>query len=51
MANPTYVTQLQALKAKLATEHAERVEWTTATLTEQYNKQVAFIDDLIAQNS
>lgn len=51
MANPTYVAQLQELKTKLAEDYSERVAWTTATLQEQYNTQIAFIDELIAKYS
>lgn len=50
MANLTYVAQLQAMKVKLAAQHTERVAKVTATLTEQYNKQIAYIDNLIAEN-
>ena len=48
-ANPKYVEQLKKLKTQLTTDYNNRVAWTTKTLKEQYDKQIAFVDEQIAK--
>ena len=49
--NPEYVELLKKQKTTVTEQYNKRVSYFTRVLKDQYDKQIAFIDELIAKNS
>ena len=49
--NPEYVEMLKKQKTTVTEQYNKRVSYMTRVLKDQYDKQIAFIDELIAKNS